>query len=152
MRSTDLLKLKIKDVKDLAIGEKFSYKEGKTNKLNFLFMNQASYEVIQEYLESIKPYSHDRFLFESKKKNRSISLQHFGVLIQDWCIYAKVKNPKDYGVRSLRKTFGRLTFENSSNSNVVTLLKEKFNHKYESMTMKYLDITGTDMEELFTDK
>jgi hypothetical protein len=63
-----------------------------------------------------------------------------------------VKNPDEYGVRSLRKTFGRLEFEASGSSNVVTLLKERFNHASESMTIKYLDITTSDMEGLFSEK
>jgi len=31
------------------------------------------------------------------------------------------------------------------------LLKERFNHSSESMTIKYLNITTTDMESIFTD-
>ncbi|MBF0205019.1 MAG: hypothetical protein HQK67_12110 [Desulfamplus sp.] len=97
-------------------------------------------------------YDPDRFLFESRTGNKSITLQQFGRLIKNWCQYAKVTNPDAYGVRSLRKTFGRLEFEASDSSNVVTLLKERFNHASESMTIKYLDITTSDMEGLFSEK
>jgi len=152
IRSTDLLKIKISDVETLQVGEKLSFKEGKNGKLQFVYMNNSTHEALHFYLDSMKDYDPDRFLFESRTGDKAITLQQFGKLIKDWCQYAKIKNPDEYGVRSLRKTFGRLEFEASGSSNVVTLLKERFNHASESMTIKYLDITTSDMEGLFSEK
>lgn len=152
IRSTDLLKITIKDIEGLQEGEKFLFKEGKTGKMQFVYMNSSTYDALHLYLNSMTDYDPDRFLFESRTGSKSITLQQFGRLIKNWCQYAKVKNPDEYGVRSLRKTFGRLEFEASDSSNVVTLLKERFNHSSESMTIKYLDITTSDMEGLFSEK
>lgn len=150
IRSTDLLNLRIKDVEGLNIGDKFTFKEGKTGKLQFVYINNATYEALHIYLDSIKDYNPNDFLFKSRSGNKAITLPYFCNLIQQWCKYANVKNPNDYGVRSLRKTFGRVNFDISENPHIVTLLKERFNHSSESMTIKYLDITSKDIEALFT--
>ena len=152
IRSTDLLKLCVKDVEDLKIGEKFFFKEGKTGKQNFIFMNRNTHQALHLYLKFQNMYGSDGYLFPSRSGSNPITLKQFGRLIKEWCHYARVKNLSEYGVRSLRKTFGRLEFENSDNSNVVTLLKERFNHSSESMTIKYLNITTADMEMIFSDK
>ncbi|MBF0231985.1 MAG: tyrosine-type recombinase/integrase, partial [Desulfamplus sp.] len=152
IRSTDLLKIRIRDVENLPIGEKFFFKEGKTGKQNFVFMNKNTYDAVHLYMESLSSYGPDDYLFCSRSGNNAITLQQFGRLIKDWCSYARIKEPAEYGIRSLRKTFGRLEFESSGNSNVVTLLKERFNHSSESTTIKYLNITTADMEMIFSDK
>lgn len=152
IRSTDLLNIRIRDVENLPVGEKFFFKEGKTGKQNFVFMNKNTHEAVHLYLDSLQAYDRDDFLFTSRTGNKAITLQQFGRLIKEWCIFARIKEPADYGIRSLRKTFGRLEFENSDNANVVPLLKERFNHSSESMTIKYLNITTADMEMIFSDK
>lgn len=152
LRSTDLLTVRIKDVENLAVGDKFTFKEGKTGKLNFIFINSSTYDAIHLYIDSLQGYDPDSFLFTSRTGDEPITLQQFGRLVKEWCRYAKIKNPSNYGVRSLRKTFGRLEFESSKSSNIVTLLKERFNHSSESMTIKYLNIKTVDMEKIFSDK
>lgn len=151
IRSTDLLKIRIKDLEPLSIGDRYTFKETKTGKANFIQMNNATHEALHTYLDSIKNYDPDQFLFVSRKGNNAITLQQFGRLIKTWCVYAKIKNPGDYGVRSLRKTFGRLTFEKSDNPRILALLKERFNHMSEAVTIRYLDITTKDMESIFDD-
>jgi len=151
IRSTDLLSLRIKDVEGLNLGEKYTFKEGKTGKLQFVYMNNATHEALHLYLDSMKDYTPDDFLFKSRSGSKAITLPYFCSLIQKWCVYAQIKNPNDYGVRSLRKTFGRVNFDISTDPRIVTLLKERFNHSSESMTIKYLNITTADMESIFTD-
>lgn len=152
IRSTDLLKLKFGDLAELAVGDKFGFDEGKTGKRNFIMMNNATHDALHIYLDSLADYQLDNFLFSSRKGNKAITLQQFGRIIKVWCGYAKIKTPSDYGVRSLRKTFGRLAFDNSDDPKVVTFLKERFNHASEATTLKYLDITRKDIYNLFDDK
>ncbi len=67
IRSTDLLKLRVKDVEDLKIGEKFFFKEGKTGKQNFIFMNRNTHQALHLYLEFQNMYGSDGYLFPSRK-------------------------------------------------------------------------------------
>ncbi len=149
IRATDLLKLKIKHLVDLKLKERYSFKEGKTNKKNFIFINDDTYEALHAYLDSLESYDPEDYLFKSRKGSGAITLQQLGRLVKDWCRYAKVKDHSQYAVRSLRKTFGRLAYESSNNPRILSLLKERFNHSSESMTIKYLDITTEDMEAIF---
>ncbi|WP_051957803.1 tyrosine-type recombinase/integrase [Desulfobacter vibrioformis] len=149
IRGTDLLKLQIKHLVNLDLKERYIFKEGKTNKDNFIFMNEKTHEALHAYLESLNLYDPEEYLFKSRKGDNAITLQQLGRLVKDWCRFAKVKDHSQYGVRSLRKTFGRLAFESSTNPRILSLLKERFNHSSESMTVKYLDITTEDMEALF---
>jgi len=149
IRATDLLKLQFKNLDSLNIKERYNFIEGKTKKQNFIFMNEKTFEALHVYIDSLESYDPEDYLFSSRKGNKAISLQQLGRLVKDWCSYAKVKKSTDYGIRSLRKTFGRLSYESSNNPRILTLLKERFNHSSESMTIKYLDITTEDMEALF---
>lgn len=149
IRATDLLKMQIKHLVNLDLKEKYTFEEGKTKKKNFIFMNEQTYEALHNYLDSLGSYDPEDYLFKSRKGTNAITLQQFGRLVKDWCRYAKVKDYGQYGVRSLRKTFGKLAFESSKNPRILSLLKERFNHSSESMTIKYLDITTEDMEALF---
>ena len=64
LRTGDLLKLRIKDVRHLKSGEFISMRENKTGKRNILMVNQTVYDSLQNYLEKMKPADND-FLFLS---------------------------------------------------------------------------------------
>ena len=70
LRTGDLLKLKVADVKGMKIGDTLVIKEGKTGKRNILVMNKSIHKSIQTYVEALKPMD-DGFLFASRKGKQS---------------------------------------------------------------------------------
>jgi integrase len=74
VRTGDLLKLKVSDVKGMKIGDTLAIKEGKTGKRNILVMNKSIYKSLQTYIEALNPMDDDA-LFASRKGRRSITVQ-----------------------------------------------------------------------------
>jgi len=74
LRTGDLLKLKVSDVKGMRVGDTLVIKEGKTGKRNILVMNKSIYKSLQVYLEALKPMDDDA-LFASRRGRRSIMIQ-----------------------------------------------------------------------------
>ena len=50
IRCGDLLKLRVSDVKDCKIGDKLTIVEGKTKKVNYIYINNEIYKAIHYYL------------------------------------------------------------------------------------------------------
>jgi len=61
LRTGDLLKLKVDDVKSMKVGDTLIIKEGKTGKRNMLVMNKNIHKSLQTDLEKIKPRDDDYF-------------------------------------------------------------------------------------------
>ncbi len=64
LRISDLLKLKVGDVRDIKPGNTLKVKETKTGKMNFLMINKSVHKVLKQYLEEVKPSDED-YLFQS---------------------------------------------------------------------------------------
>lgn len=67
LRTGDLLKLKVADVKSMKVGDTLVIREGKTGKRNILVMNKGVHKSLQAYLDKVKP-SDEAFLFASRRR------------------------------------------------------------------------------------
>ena len=103
LRTGDLLKLKVIDVKGMKVGDTLVIKEGKTGKRNILVMNKSIHKSMQLYIEALKPVDDD-FLFVSRKGKRSITIQCVNNMVKQWVRTINLKG--NYGAHSLRKTWG----------------------------------------------
>ena len=83
LRTGDLLKLKVSDVKGMRVGDTLVIKEGKTGKHNILVMNKSIYKSLQVYLEALKPMDDDA-LFASRRGRRSITIQCVNNIVKKW--------------------------------------------------------------------
>ena len=101
LRTGDLLKLKVSDVKGMRVGDTLIIKEGKTGKRNMLVMNKSIYKSLQTYLDALKPMDDD-FLFASRKGQRSITIQCVNNMVKKWVSEINLKG--NFGAHSLRKT------------------------------------------------
>ena len=135
LRIGDLVKLKVKDVKNLKIGDTVSIVEGKTGKKNVLVINKTVHKALKNYLEKVKPNDQD-YLFPSRKGNSNIQSQAVSKLVKKWTKAINLKG--NYGCHSLRKTFGYI--QRTQYGVGFEILCKRYNHSSPSITMHYLGI------------
>ena len=134
LRISDLLRLKVEDVKDLEIGETLEIKEGKTGKKNVLMINGEVKKVLKRYIQEMSQKDED-FLFKSKKgENNPIGKSYVNQMMKEW-----TKGMKgNFGTHTLRKTFGFIQRKEFGVG--FDILCKRFGHSNPSITMRYLGI------------
>lgn len=103
LRTGDLLRLKLKDVKYSNPEDSIIIIEQKTKKRNALKFNKAVYKSLQTYLETLDP-DDDDFLFASRKGGKALFVPSVNRLIKTWTTHVNLEGR--YGAHSLRKTWG----------------------------------------------
>lgn len=134
LRISDLLNLKVGDVRDLAPGEILNILEKKTGKQNVLMVNKESRKVLDAFLSEFCP-GDEEFLFKSRKGvNRPITKSYVNQKVKEW-----TKGMKgNFGTHSMRKTFGYVQRMNFGVG--FEVLCKRFGHSNPSVTMRYLGI------------
>lgn len=149
LRISDLLRLKISDVLDERgqICDCVYIREKKTDKEKTFTLNQTVKKAIKEYLDSLKVYDNNWYLFKSRKgKNSPISrIQAYDILNNA----AKLVGINDnIGTHTLRKTFG---YHARMKGVPVEMLQKLFNHSSPSVTMRYIGITQDELKNIYLD-
>ncbi|MFO8240200.1 MAG: tyrosine-type recombinase/integrase, partial [Dissulfuribacterales bacterium] len=98
LRVGDLLKLKVKDVKDAKAGDTVRVKEQKTGKINVLVINKATYKALSNYLKKRNPDPED-WLFPSQKGNGPLTVSAANRMVKSWCDQINLRG--NYGTHSL---------------------------------------------------
>ena len=134
LRISDLLKLKVKAVRDLQPGETLKIKEKKTGKQNVLMINKSVHQVLQKYLEETGAEDKE-YLFKSRNgKNKPLARESVNKMVKEWTKSFK----GNYGTHTLRKTFGYVQRKKYGVS--FEVLCKRFGHSSPSITMRYLGI------------
>ena len=134
MRISDILKLKVRDVK----GKKYvSTREDKTNKEQLFPINDAVKGIISEYIEGMDDYE---YLFASRQKNKE---GYYGHITRQQAYNIMNQAADEFGIEkvgchTLRKTFGFHHYQ--QNKDIVTL-QEIYRHSDISITKRYIGIT-----------
>lgn len=136
-RASDLLKLKVRDVKDLQPGDILNTREKKTRKTRPVTLNNTAYSAIQPLLLN-RP--DDSFLFESQRGG-PLSVGTLGNLVKEWCRKCGFKGK--YSSHTLRKTFGRMQV--CEFGLPVYVLTEILNHSSEKITLRYVGLQAEDV-------
>ena len=136
-RISDLLKLKVKDVKNK---EHIRVREEKTGKERMYPINNHLKKILKDYIQGMEDW---QCLFPSRKgSNKPISRNRaYGILNEAAAKY----DLEHIGTHTLRKTFGyhfHLKFPNQT-----VELQKIFRHSSEAVTLRYI---GVEQEE--TDK
>ena len=141
LRVSDLLSVRVGDIKHLKVNEYLNIKEKKTGKDNLLMVNKSVHSILGQYL-SETTLNDDDFLFKSRKGNQPLSVPSVNRLMKNWC-YGLSGN---YGSHSLRKTFG---YQQRVNFGVsFEVLCKRFNHSNPSITMRYLGIQSKEVVDI----
>ena len=143
LRTGDLLKFKVSDVKGMRVGDTLIIKEGKTGKRNILVMNKSIHKSMQIYLEALKPMDDD-YLFASRKGKRSITIQCVNNMVKKWVSEINLKG--NYGAHSLRKTWGYV--QRTVYGVGFEILCKRFNHSSPAITMRYLGIEDKEVQNI----
>ena len=147
LRGSDLLELKVGDVRNLKPMEDFEIQERKTKKRRRITLNRAAVKAIQRLLSTRPDASDSDFLFVGRT-GRPLTRDYLRKMIKKWC--SAINLPGNYGSHSLRKTWGyhqRVRF----NAGLPELTKA-FNHTNQSITLRYLCIQPDEMKSLYANE
>jgi integrase len=143
LRASDLLRLKVGQVKDLQAGDTVEIKEKKTGKARRITLNKTCINAIQTLLAS-KQYQDDDYLFQSQRRH-VLTVPSVHKLVKTWCGEINLKG--NYGSHTLRKTWGyhqRLTFGVD-----LPRLMVCFNHSTQRQTLDYLCIQPEEIKDVY---
>ena len=137
LRISDLLKLKVVDVRGKSHVE---IKEQKTGKLKRFPIIGNLQVLIEEYTRN-KPLSD--YLFKSRNgENKPITRVMAYMIINDACRKCGIED--NIGTHTLRKTFG---YHHYQNFHDVAILQYLLNHSSPSITLRYIGISQDNVEE-----
>ncbi len=140
LRISDILTLKVKDVRDQT---HLTLKEKKTSKIKRLKITGIS-EELYNYTENMDD---EDYLFASQKgHNQPITrVQAYRILNN---AAQKVGIREEIGTHTLRKTYGYHFYQKTKD---VALLQELFNHSSPSVTLRYIGINQDVMDRAMDD-
>jgi integrase len=129
LRISDILKLKVRDVKD----KEFIYmREKKTDKEKRFPLNDELQPILKEYIKSKEDFE---YLFKSRKgSNKPISREHIYRVLKAAAENFGIEN---IGTHTLRKTFGYFLYQQTKD---VVAIKEILNHSDISITLRYIGV------------
>lgn len=136
LRISDLLKLKINDVKGKSHVEIKEQKTGKIKRFPLLGNLQS---MIEEY---IRGKADSDYLFKSRNgENKPISRVMAYMIINQACKKAHITD--NVGTHTLRKTFG---YHHYQTFHDIAILQYLLNHSSPSITLRYIGITQDNVE------
>lgn len=143
IRTGDLLKLKVQDVRHLKSGDYITIKESKTKKDNVLVVNKTVYKTLRSYLDTIEPKDDD-YLFKSRKGKKPLQTKAVNRMIKIWTKAINLKG--NYGSHTLRKTWGYL--QRTKHGVGFEIICKRFNHSSPAVTMRYLGIQDKEVHDI----
>jgi integrase len=135
LRTADLIRLKVRDLRNMKVGDTLTIKESKTQKDNILVVNKVVHRALREYLDRIQPDDED-FLFASRKGDSHLQSQAVSKLVKKWTRDINLKG--NFGAHTLRKTWG---YQQRTLHGVgFEIICRRYNHSSPAITMRYLGI------------
>ena len=142
LRASDLLRIKVKQVRDLQPHDEIVLNEKKTKKERRINLNKACVDAIQRLLAS-KAYTDEDFLFTGQRGQ--LTVPTVNAKVKAWCRAINLKG--NYGSHTLRKTWGyhmRVTY----GTDLPTLM-ECFNHSTQRQTLTYLCVQLDEIRNVY---
>jgi integrase len=142
LRASDLLSIRVHQVKDLNPNGEIVLNEKKTKKERRITLNKACISAIRGLLAS-KQYSDEDYLFKGQRG--VLTVPTVNQKVKSWCRDINLKG--NYGSHSLRKTWGyhqRVTFGTD-----LPRLMVCFNHSTQKQTLDYLCIQPQEIRDVY---
>jgi site-specific recombinase XerD len=146
LRVCDIVRLKVKQFKNAQLGDIVAIIESKTGKPNYVLVNSAILEALQNYFAKTEINDND-YLFWSQK-GKFLKTQRVRHMIQDWAAAAGAAG--HYGAHSLRKTFGYI--QRTVYGATAEVICKRFNHSSPSATMVYLNIEDDEVKSILSNE
>lgn len=139
--------LRVSDIVPLKVGElrgknKTKVYERKTKKYRELVFSPQLQADIEDYARGM---SDDDYLFPSQKGDSYITETQAYRILQK---AADVLEREDIGTHTMRKTFGYMYYRRTKD---VAQLQKILNHSHPSITLEYIGVTDTEIEEVMSD-
>ena len=145
LRASDLLSLKVEQVKDLKADDSIELKEKKTKKKKMVTFNANAIDAIQKLLKSRK-YDEGDYLFIGQR-GTVLRVESLNLKIKRWMERLGF-DKKYYGCHTLRKTWTYLEYK-FCNAPLPELMKA-LNHSSQKITLRYIGIQDEDMQKLYS--
>jgi integrase len=142
LRASDLLRIKVRQVKDLKPNDEMVLNEKKTRKERRINLNKACIVAIQGLLAS-KGYADKDYLFTGQRG--ILTVPTVNAKVKAWCRAINLNG--NYGSHTLRKTWGyhqRVSF----GTDLPTLM-ECFNHSTQKQTLAYLCVQPEEIKNVY---
>ncbi len=140
LRVSDILKLKVSDVKGKFYVEIREDKTGKTKKFP---LNDTVRKELEDFISNKKP---EDYIFESRR-SRGVPLER----TRAYCILNDAANRAGLeikiGTHTMRKTFGFHFYQKTKD---IALLQQLFNHSSPSVTLRYIGINQDMIDKAFS--
>lgn len=136
LRISDILKLKIKDVKNK---KRIYIHEQKTGKLKLFKINSELGLYLNKYCKGKEPYEY--IICSREGINKSITRQRAYQIIKE---IGGMFGLEGLGCHTLRKTFGYHHYLKYKN---VVMLQRIFNHSSQSITLRYIGVEQQEIDE-----
>lgn len=143
LRASDLLNLRVGQVKNLKPKATLTLREKKTNKKRSITFNKAMVDAIQNLLKSKNSLNDDDYLFISQKKS-VLQVPSLNLKIKNWMKRLNVKG--NYGCHTLRKTW--CFHQYTRNNAPLPLLMKALNHSSQEVTLRYIGIQEKDIADM----
>lgn len=146
LRASDLLSIKVGQVRGLKPGDEITLKEKKTGKSRRITLNRAVISVMRGLLDSgaYQGSQDGDYLFRSQRAP-VLTVQSVHRLVKSWCRAINLKG--NFGSHTLRKTWGyhqRVTFGVG-----LPELMVAFNHSSQRQTLDYLCVQPEEMKCIY---
>jgi integrase len=145
LRASDILKVKVGDVRGLQVGEHFTLKERKTGKERNITLNKTVHSSIQTLLGTMPESEDSDPLFKSRKGGHALCVQYFSGLVKKWCKQINLKG--NYSAHSTRKTWG-YQMRTVHNVDIPTLMTI-YNHSSQKITLQYLGVQASEVKATY---
>ena len=147
LRISDVVKVKVSDLvtENLNFKDYFVLQEKKTRKEKKIKLNDSLKKALKIYIKENK-LKQDKYIFQSRKGvNNPISVTQAYRILKAAALNLNIEN---FGTHSLRKTWGYWTYKMSRYN--IGLIMDTFNHSSEKITLRYIGITQSAKDELYS--
>jgi integrase len=137
LRISDILKLRVRDIRDK---DSIYIREMKTDKEKKFNINSELKPIIRDYIKDKKDYE---YLFKSRQnKNEPITRQQAYNILNNAAVALGITR---VGTHTLRKTWGYHTYQQSHDA---VAIKEILNHSDISVTLRYIGINQDNKDKI----
>jgi integrase len=142
LRASDMLRIKVKDVRYLKAGDILELKEKKTGKKRMITLNKVAIKSIQNLISS-KALQDSDYLFTGQRG--VLTVPAVNLKVKTWCRAINLKG--NYGSHTLRKTWGY--FQRIKFGADIPQLMVCFNHSTQKQTLDYLCIQDKEIRDIY---
>lgn len=146
LRVSDILTLKVRDVKD---ADHVWLSEKKTGKDRRLYFNRQMKKTVSDYIRE-QGLADDDYLIQSQKRRDKPMSREWAYTVLNRAATACGIDTKKYpiGTHTMRKTFGYWHYQRHHD---VALLQKIFNHSAPSITLRYIGVTDDLIDQSLED-